>query len=181
MIESGPLLAAAPLGGLAAYCGAHVVLARLLTARGPYAALAAASVAGLMAALGFTGAGLWRAGATVVDAAALVAMNMTAYLALAFCYFNFVNLTVASLRIRLLEELLEAPGPLPKAALLGRYDSANVAGLRIERLVRGGHLVEQNGRFRSGRLKFLVVARIFDVLHRIIIGGAGSGESREAT
>lgn len=181
MIESGPLLAVAPLAGLAAYCGAHVVLARTLVARSPYAALAGGSLAGLVAALIVTGAGLWRAEATVGDAAALVAMNGVATLALSFCYFNFVNLTVASLRIRMLEEILEAPEPLPKATLLGRYDSANVAGLRIERLVRGGHLVEQNGRFRSGRLKFLVVARIFDVLHWTIIGSDGSGEPRETT
>lgn len=177
MLETDPLLAVSPVVGLAAYCVTHVFLARIIASRSPYAALAFGSLGGLAVAVAVTVAGVAGARATAVDAAALIAINFVAYLALAFCYFNFVNLTIASLRIRLLEELLESPEPLPKSALLGRYDSSRVAGLRIERLVRGGHLVEQNGRFRSGRLKFLVVARIFDVLHGLIIGAGGAGNS----
>jgi hypothetical protein len=97
-------------------------------------------------------------------------MNAVAALGFAFCYFNFVNLTVASLRIRILEELADSGGRMPRASLLDRYGTASVADIRLERLVRGGHLVERNGRLHTGRLQFLVVARIFDVLRRLIFG-----------
>jgi hypothetical protein len=106
----------------------------------------------------------------VLDTAAYVAMNGFASLAFAFGYFNFVNLTVASLRIRILEELLGSGGWLSRDAILDRYGTSSVADLRLERLVGGGHLVERNGRLHTGRLQFLLVARIFDALRWLILG-----------
>ena len=97
-------------------------------------------------------------------------MNGFASLAFAFGYFNFVNLTVASLRIRILEELLDSGGWLSRDAILDRYGTSSVADLRLERLVGGGHLVERNGRLHTGRLQFLLVARIFDALRWLILG-----------
>lgn len=180
MTESGPLLCMAPVCGLAAYCISHVIISRTIAPRSPYPPLVAGSVIGLLTVGGITWAGVARDAQTVGDAVALFGMNITAYLALAFCYFNFVNLTVASLRIRMLEEILDSPGPLPHATLLGRYDSSSVAALRIDRLLRGGHVIERNGRLHRGRLQFLLVARIFDILHRIIVGVHRPGESRDA-
>ena len=42
--------------------------------------------------------------------------------------------------------------------------------LRINRLVSGGHLIERQGRYYSGKRKFLIVARIFDFLRLAILG-----------
>jgi hypothetical protein len=170
MVETGPMLAAAPVAGLAAYCVCHVLAARLLGSRSPYPALAVGSICGLVVAVALSCLGVQGTGAGASDVVAVLAMNVVAYLALAFGYFNFVNLTVASLRIRMLEELFEAGGTLPTSALLGRYDSVAVAALRTERLVRGGHVVERNGRYFRGRLQFLAVARIFDMLRWLILG-----------
>ena len=97
-------------------------------------------------------------------------MLFRSYLALAFGYFNFVNLTVASLRIRLLEEIREAGGLLPTNTLKTAYNSREVVANRLQRLLQGGHLIEKNGRLHSGRLPFLIVARIFDSLRWFIIG-----------
>jgi hypothetical protein len=97
-------------------------------------------------------------------------MNAVASLGFAFGYFNFVNLTVASLRIRILEELADSGGWLPRTALLERYGTSSVADIRLARLVGGGHLVERNGRLHTGRLQFLVVARIFDGVRALIFG-----------
>jgi len=102
--------------------------------------------------------------------AALIVMNLLASVAFAFNYFCFVNLAITSLRIRLLGELARAGGCLPERALLARYDTADVIALRIERLVQGGHIVHRDGRYFSGRLHFLLVARIFDCLRRFILG-----------
>ena len=48
-------------------------------------------------------------------------MNLAAYLAFAFGYFNFINLNVASLRIRMLQELMESGGTMPAAAFAACY------------------------------------------------------------
>ena len=172
------LVALAPVLGLAVYCLTHIVAARIIRGRNPYPALAIGALAGLVATLAITFAACRRDAVPATDTAALVGLNAVASLAFAFGYFNFVNLTVASLRIRILEELADAGGRLPRAALLDRYGTASVADLRLERLVGGGHLVERNGRLHTGRLQFLLVARIFDGLRRLIFGPAYAARLR---
>ena len=167
-----PLVALAPVIGLAAYCVSHVITARIIRGRSPYPALAIGALVGLAVTIAITLVACGRDAVSLVDTLALVGLNTVASLAFAFGYFNFVNLTVASLRIRILEELAEAGGRLPRAALLDRYGTSSVADLRLERLVGGGHLVERNGRLHMGRLQFLVVARIFDGLRWLIFGPA---------
>ena len=165
-----PLVALAPVLGLAVYCVSHVITARIIRGRSPYPALAIGALAGLAATVAITLAACARDSVSFIDTLALVGLNTVASLAFAFGYFNFVNLTVASLRIRILEELAEAGGRLPRAALFDRYGTSSVADLRLERLVGGGHLVERNGRLYSGRLQFLLVARIFDAVRSLIFG-----------
>jgi len=109
-------------------------------------------------------------GDSAVDTLGLTAMNIVTSLGFAFGYFNFVNLTIASLRIRILEEIADSGGWLPRATLLDRYGTGSVADIRLARLVDGGHLVERNGRLYSGRLQFLLVARIFDAVRSLIFG-----------
>ena len=167
-----PLVALAPVIGLAAYCLSHVITARIIRGRNPYPALAIGALVGLAATIAITLAACRRDAVPLVDTLALVGVNTLAALAFAFGYFNFVNLTVASLRIRILEELAEAGGRLPRAALLDRYGTSSVADLRLARLLGGGHLVERNGRLHTGRLQFLLVARIFDGLRWLIFGPA---------
>ena len=171
-IAQRPLLALAPVIGLVVYCGTHIVTARVVRGRNPYPALAIGALAGLVATVATTLAACWSAVMPFIDTLALGGLNAVAFLAFAFGYFNFVNLTVASLRIRILEELADAGGGLPRATLLDRYGTSSVADLRLDRLVRGGHLVQRNGRLYTGRLQVLLVARIFDGLRRLIFGPA---------
>lgn len=108
-----PLIAVAPVLGLAVYCLTHVVAARIIRGRSPYPALAIGALAGLVATIAITSLACRRDAVSTVDTLAFVGMNAIASLAFAFGYFNFVNLTVASLRIRILEELADAGGRLP--------------------------------------------------------------------
>jgi len=170
MTDHRPLVALAPVIGLAVYCVGHIVAARLIRGRNPYPALAIGAVMGLVFTVVITLVASARGGASAVDTLALTAMNTVASLGFAFGYFNFVNLTVASLRIRILEEIAASGGWMPRAILLDRYGTGSVADIRLARLVSGGHLVERNGRLYTGRLQFLVVARIFDALRALIFG-----------
>jgi hypothetical protein len=174
MSDRGPWLAVASLVGLAAYCLSHVLGARLLGPRRPYLPLLGGIVVGLATTLAVSIGSLIRSQAGPADTGALSAMNALAYLALAFGYFNFVNLTIASLRIRMLEELADAGGQMPRAALLASYNSDRVIALRIARLIGAGHLVERQGRFYVRKKLFLALARVFDLLRWFIMGPSRS-------
>ena len=173
-----PVVVSAPVLGLAAYCLTQIFVARSSPGRSPYHSLKRGFIGGLFVAMVVSGWGVTQMPNSLQDRIGFVVLNLLTYLALAFGYFNFVNLTVASLRIRILEELADAGGRLPRAALLDRYGTASVADLRLERLVGGGHLVERNGRLHTGRLQFLLVARIFDGLRRLIFGPAYAARLR---
>lgn len=173
MRDMYPLVVAAPVLGLAAYCLAQIVVARFTPGRSPYHSLKLGFIGGLIVALAVSGWAVGRMAIGLEDRTGYVVLNLLTYLALAFGYFNFVNLTVASLRIRLLEEIREAGGALPAATLKAAYNSSEVVAIRLQRLVQGGHLVEKDGRLHSGRLPFLIVARIFDGLHWFIFGRRG--------
>ncbi len=169
-IPGYPIVVLAPVAGLLAYWFSQMAIARGLPGRSPYASLSRGFMVGMLVMIGVTALGLGRLESTWSDAAGFGLLNGLTYLALAFGYFNFVNLTVASLRIRLLEEVLEAGGGLSAEELAAAYNADSVAGLRLDRLVRGGHLVERHGRLVIGRRRFMIVARIFDFLHWFIIG-----------
>jgi len=110
--------------------------------------------------------------AALDDLLSFLAMNIIAYSALGWCYFHFVNLCISSLRIRVLEEIIDAGGALPTADLGALYDNRKMTAVRIERLTSSGHLVSHDARFYSGKQGFLIVARIFKLLRWFIIGDA---------
>jgi len=165
-----PTVVVAPVLGLAAYCIGQILVARLSPGRSPYHSLKLGFLCGLIVAFAVSGWGVSRMAISLQDRGGYVVLNLLSYLALAFGYFNFVNLTVASLRIRLLEEIRASGGALSVDALEAAYNSRAVVAIRLQRLIQGGHLVEKNGRLHSGRLPFLIVARIFDGLRWFILG-----------
>jgi len=169
MVDAYPWLVMAAPAGLVAYCLAHVLVSRLARKAG-YFPLMAGFAAGLIAAGTTSVASLAVMKAPVADWCALLAINFLAYAALGFGYFSFVNLNIASLRIRMLQELLESGGQIPRAELLGSYNSDQVIALRITRLIGGGHLVERQGRFYIGKKLFLALARVFELVRWFIMG-----------
>ncbi len=127
MAAAHALLALAPVLGLATYCVSHLVACRIVgqianlpgirrignPPHGPYFPLVLGCGCGLVVTAAISlAAMLWTHG-TLADGVALTGVNAMAYLALAFGYFNFVNLNIASLRIRMIQELAESGGRLP--------------------------------------------------------------------
>ena len=160
----------APVIGLAVYCTCHIALTRVLRTQSPYAALLLAFVPGLACMLATTCAALAAMQAAWTDRAAYIFLNLTTYGALGWGYFHFVNLGIASLRIRILEELLDAGGSLPASALQMLYNTDRLIDTRIQRLNHGGHLLVSEGRYRIGKTRFLVTAKVFDWLRLLIFG-----------
>jgi hypothetical protein len=165
------LLTTAPALGLAAYCLSHVLACRTIRGRGNYFPLMLGCGCGFAVAAVISLAASLLIGNNLVDMVAVGSMNVVCYLALAFGYFNFINLNIASLRIRMLQELAESGGSMAADDLTALYDVDSVIALRIDRLVAGGHLIERDGRYYSGKRKFLIVGRIFDFLRLVILGG----------
>jgi hypothetical protein len=170
MLTTYTLLAVAPILGLAAYCLSHIFACQTIRNRGNYFPLVVGCGCGLATTAAISLAALSWTKSGFGDGLALAGINMVAYLAFAFGYFNFINLNIASLRIRMLQELADARGRLPADRLAGLYNTETVIAVRIDRLARGGHLVERGGRYYPGKWQFLFVARTFDLLRWAILG-----------
>jgi hypothetical protein len=170
MFPTYALLATAPVFGLAVYCLSHLAACKMIRNRGNYFPLVIGCACGLAATAVTSVAALIWMQSSLADGFALAGINMLAYLAFAFGYFNFINLNIASLRIRMLQELAEAGGRLPAEHLTGLYSTETVIAVRIDRLARGRHLIERDGRYYSGKWQFLFVARTFDLLRWAILG-----------
>lgn len=170
MPNAYPWLVLAPSIGLGCYCLCHIVLARILVGRSPYLPLVGAFVPGLLGTVIVSGAALYSMQSNIADVVGYSALNLVTYGALGWGYFHFVNLCIASLRIRVLEEIVDAGGRLPAGLLLARYNTDGMIGLRIERLVSGGHFIVREGRYHCGKPHFLLVARLFDWMRYVVMG-----------
>ena len=176
-----PAIVMAPVLGLAADSVGQVVTARLIPGRSPYISMAVGILIGMLASIAMTTIAVQWSSFSQIDSACFQLLNAGTYLALAFGYFNFVNLTIASLRIRLLGELLSAGGALDRGSLLEAYNTRKVFDVRLNRLVDGGHLVDRDGRFFIGKRRFLAVARIYNFLRWFVIGPWPSDPPCDAT
>jgi hypothetical protein len=165
-----PLVVIAAVLGLATYCGAHLILARISHTASPYPPLIGGFVPGLLAAGVATICGLLCMQATVADCCGYAVLNLVTYAALGWGYFHFVNLCIASLRIRVLEELVEQGGTASDSFLFSRYNDHQLIETRLARLVRGGHLAYHDGRYLGGNRHFLHVARLFEFLRWFVLG-----------
>ena len=165
-----PLVVLAPVVGLAVYCVCHLLAARIWRLPTPYPALVASFFPGLLAAIGCTGTGLSTMHASTADWVGYATLNLATYGALGWGYFHFVNLCIASLRIRILEEIVEQGGAAGATHLHVRYDDTHMLENRLRRLVHGGHLACHDGRYFIGKRPFLDVARFFELLRGFILG-----------
>jgi hypothetical protein len=175
MEDAYPWAALAPVAGLAVACLSHVTISRLAGGRRQYTLLFLGFVAGLAAMLALSMAALSALGDSVADSAAILAFNLVAYAALGYGYFHFVNLNMASLRIRMLQELLEAPQGMSREKLLQLYDVEEVVTNRIDRLTRAGQMVEKERRLYGGGRTFLRLARTMDALRYLVLGRSSVG------
>ena len=165
-------VATAPVAGLAADCAAHILSVRLTRgdSRKRYVCVLAAFAVGLVVLVAATTAGLSAMHAPVRDSVALLLMNGAAYVGLGYGYFGFVNMNLTSLRIRILHEMVDAAGTMPKSTMHARYNTEQVIQVRIARLVAGGHLVEKEGRFYRGKATLLYIAATVCLMRGLVFG-----------
>jgi hypothetical protein len=162
-------LASVPVLALGLVTAAHIILARLRPQRLPWWSLSIAAAAGLIFAAGITAYVASLSQCTPRDLAAFVVVNAGCTAALAFGYFNFVNLHFTSLRMRILREMGTA-GRISIADLKARYGADTVLDLRLKRLVDAGELSFDGAVYRlGGSRKILMIGRILDCLKSAIM------------
>ncbi len=140
-------LAIAPTLGLAANVVAHLYATWFTRIHGLYPRLLFGAVCGLIATLAFTFyAGLLLPVPTV-ELIGYTAFNSFTFAVLSFGYFNFVQLNLSSLRVRIANELYESASGVPLSDLLKIYSADEIVSQRLARLSRGGQIIERDGRY----------------------------------
>lgn len=166
------VIALAPLAALAANVAAQIAAFRLhrrggllrseligFAAGGAVLALVHASAAGPPLPPG--------------EAGALFAANLLCYGALGYGYFHFGNLGETARRVRIVRELLEAPGGLTLEQIVQRYDAREIFDRRLARLTGTGQIVLRDGRYFIASPVLAAMARGV-LLLKLLFLGAGS-------
>jgi hypothetical protein len=180
MTHENPILVAAPVLGLASAVLIHLLLAWITGGARAYRCVLRGVVCGALATVVISMAALSTflplsnlylpQENAFADKLALLIFNLVIFAALGFCYVNFVGLSIASLRIRILQELLPHPEGRSLEKILESYNPRVLIDNRINRLSSGGQLVETDGRFYTGRRFILWAARIMDFMKFFILG-----------
>jgi hypothetical protein len=104
------------------------------------------------------------------DFVGLAIVNWTIYFSLSYCFFHFIHISEASVRIRILRELQESKEGLSRAEILKHYNAETILSARLERLVSSGQIRLREGRYFSDRPKMLYIAKTFRLLKWLVLG-----------
>ena len=99
---------------------------------------------------------------------ALVA-NPAIYVMLAYCFYNFINLGHASIRIRIFNECDDRGGLITREELRAVYDDELIKEARLQRLLEGGDIVRENGRWKLVNPRLVPVAKMVFSLKRFVL------------
>ena len=100
---------------------------------------------------------------------ALVA-NPAIYVMLAYCFYNFINLGHASIRIRIFKECDDRGGFITHEQLKAVYDDKLIQEARLQRLLESGDIIREGGRWKLVNSRFVPVAKIVFGLKKFVLG-----------
>lgn len=86
-------------------------------------------------------------------------ISILLYFILAYCYYHFINIGEASIRLRIFAELHQ--GKNLTAAELSHYQHNEISYRRIERLLNSGDILLQENFYKIGKQRYLIAAKIF--------------------
>jgi len=99
---------------------------------------------------------------------ALVA-NPAIYMMLAYCFYNFINLGHASIRIRIFKECDDRGGFITHEQLKAVYDDKLIQEARLQRLLESGDIIREGGRWKLVNPRFVPVAKIVFGLKKFVL------------
>lgn len=144
-----------PLGSLLLMVLVHVVHVRLKKVSIAPTGIFLGFISGMIFIVGGIGFVLIR------NFTLLSLFNSTAafffYFVLAYCYYHFVNISEASVRLRIFSELKhEKNFPLSK---LTSYQQNEIPLRRVERLIASGDIIFRNNKYFLGKQRYLIAAK----------------------
>lgn len=93
--------------------------------------------------------------------------NGLIYLALSYCFFHFVHIPVASVRIRVLLELAGRRS-VSEAELLKTYGASQILEFRVQRLTDTQQIMNSSGTLKTKAKKIYYVAALLAQLKRFV-------------
>jgi len=158
------ILALAPLFGVLADALGQVVVSHATARIG--VSIMVGFTLGLLATIACTGFG--SAGLQLPDAIAAWVISIGAFVALAVCFWAFINLNITSLRIRVLRELLQ-DGTISFGAMSERYSTDEMLSRRLERLLNGKQVRCQADRYYLKSPAILILVCLVDAARAVAI------------
>ena len=149
-----------------------VVQATVLRARGGeqfFASVMAGFLAGLVVAIAMQVALLWVFPRNFDRWVLAVVANPAIYVMLAYCFFNFINLGHASIRIRIFKECRDRGGFITHEELRAVYDDDRIRDVRLQRLLEGGDIVREKGRWKLVNPRLVPVATLVFALKQFVL------------
>lgn len=154
-----------PVVSLAALVAGHILSYRLTPSLG---ALVAGFLLGFLTFLVLEGLVLQEMSwSGFSDGAA----NLAAYLALAYAYFHFVNMSRTARRIRILHETAQSLDGLSREDLHSLYNAREMIDRRLARLLDAGQIHEGDGRLRTGNRAMWGMHLIMTFFKRLLFPG----------
>jgi hypothetical protein len=95
--------------------------------------------------------------------------NPAIYVMLAYCFYNFINLGHASIRIRIFKECDDRGGFITRDELRVVYDDELIKEARLQRLLEGGDVVRENGRWKLVNPRLVPVAKMVFGLKKFVL------------
>jgi len=170
MILSDLLLITAPFVGVAC-CGLiHIAAANVMPKARSLVLMVGSFFVGAGACLALS---YWAAigeSAEWSDRFGSSATALLTYGGFAYCYINFVNVAIASLRIRLITELAAAENGSSIEELTAKYGVRDVVATRLERLTSARQIDCREGRYLSRPSAVYRLALLVSLTKRILFG-----------
>lgn len=163
-------LVVAPTFGLAADVATHLVATWILGLKNLYYRLLFGAFWGGLVTLGLTVWAGTERGLPIGETIVYALFNGFTLLVLSFGYFNLVQMNLSSLRLRIANELNDAPAGITPERLLEMYGAHEIVDERLARLSRGKQIESRDGRYfhRMSTVYFISVA--MDTTKRLVLG-----------
>lgn len=174
MLETMPdaifYLPLAPILGFAVNICAHATIARLVSGDAHVRIQFLSFGLGMIVTvLGLTYL-LWQYPFSSMDRIGYLLLHGMVYFCLGFGLFNIINANVSSLRVRMLKEYQAAdPLPLPDAEIYARYPATEILTARLARLLNGGQIHTEDGRYFPRECGVALIGSFFAALRWLLL------------
>lgn len=158
-----------PIAALAVMVVVQAVVLRLRRGEQFFGSVVGGFVAGLWVVLGLQVVLLLVFPRNLDRWVLALVVNPAIYVMLAYCFYNFINLGHASIRIRIFKECRDRGGFITHEELRTVYDENRIKEARLQRLHEQGDVVVEEGRWKLANPRLVPVANLVFALKRLVL------------